>query len=229
MVLNDEYNQRVADVKAFYEVLEFLDGVETYKNKPIKDTNTSKSLMLTRNMQKCLRAEAIIVLYNLIESTFSNCVFYVFDNIKDEKLHYENLISELRNVWFREKIHSKLSLDNARKISKNIADTLSSELMEFKELPSDISGNLDLRKIIFLSKKIGISLGRIPNVDRTREILLSIKNKRNDLAHGNKSFSDVGSFLTYNELEDYKERTLEFLEFLIHKFQIFVSEKKFKI
>lgn len=229
MVLNDEYNQRVADVKAFYEVLEFLDGVETYKNKPIKDTNTSKSLMLTRNMQKCLRAEAIIVLYNLIESTFSNCVFYVFDNIKDEKLHYENLISELRNVWFREKIHSKLSLDNARKISKNIADTLSSELMEFKELPSDISGNLDLRKIIFLSKKIGISLGRIPNVDRTGEILLSIKNKRNDLAHGNKSFSDVGSFLTYNELEDYKERTLEFLEFLIHKFQIFVSEKKFKI
>lgn len=229
MVLNDEYNQRVADVKAFYEVLKFLDDVETYKNKPIEDTNTSKSLMLTRNMQKCLRAEAIIVLYNLIESTFSNCVFYVFDNIKDEKLHYENLISELRNVWFREKIHSKLSLDKARKISKNIADTLSSELMEFKELPSDISGNLDLRKIIFLSKKIGISLGRIPDVDRTGEILLSIKNKRNDLAHGNKSFSDVGSFLTYNELEDYKERTLEFLEFLIHKFQIFVSEKKFKI
>lgn len=29
MVLNDEYNQRVADVKAFYEVLKFLDGVET--------------------------------------------------------------------------------------------------------------------------------------------------------------------------------------------------------
>ncbi len=229
MVLNDEYNQRVADVKAFYEVLKFLDAVETYKNKPIEDTNTSKSLMLTRNMQKCLRAEAIIVLYNLIESTFSNCVFYVFDNIKDEKLHYENLISELRNVWFREKIHSKLSLDNARRISKNIADTLSSELMEFKELPSDISGNLDLRKIIFLSKKIGIPLGRIPDVDRTGEILLSIKNKRNDLAHGNKSFSDVGSFLTYNELEDYKERTLGFLEFLIRKFQIFVSEKKFKI
>lgn len=229
MVLNDEYNQRVADVKAFYEVLKFLDAVETYKNKPIEDTNTSKSLMLTRNMQKCLRAEAIIVLYNLIESTFSYCVFYVFDNIKDEKLHYENLISELRNVWFREKIHSKLSLENARRISQNIADTLSSELMEFKELPSDISGNLDLRKIISLSKKIGISLGRIPDVDRTGEILLSIKNKRNDLAHGNKSFSDVGSFLTYNDLEDYKERTLDFLEFLIRKFQIFVSEKKFKI
>ena len=76
MVLNDEYNLRVADVKAFYEVLNFLDGVETYKNKPIEDTNTSKSFMLTRNMQKCLRAEAIIVLYNLIESTFSNCVFF---------------------------------------------------------------------------------------------------------------------------------------------------------
>ena len=29
MVLNDEYNQRVADVKAFYEVLQFLDSVET--------------------------------------------------------------------------------------------------------------------------------------------------------------------------------------------------------
>ena len=29
MLLNDEYNQRVADVKEFYEVLKFLDGVET--------------------------------------------------------------------------------------------------------------------------------------------------------------------------------------------------------
>lgn len=188
MVLNDEYNQRVADVKAFYEVLQFLDSVETYKNKPIEDTNTSRSLMLTRNMQKCLRAEAIIVLYNLIESTFSNCVLFVYDNIKDEKLHYGNLISELRNSWFREKINSKLSLDKARKISQSIADTLTSELIEFKDLPSDISGNLDLRKIISLSQKIGIKLERIPDVKRTGVVFLSIKSKRNDLAHGNKSF-----------------------------------------
>lgn len=229
MVLNDEYNLRVADVKAFYEVLKFLDGVETYKYKPIKDTNTSKSLLLTRNMQKCLRAEAIIVLYNLIESTFSNCVFFVYDNIKDEKLHYENLSSELRKVWFREKIHSKLSLDNARKISQNIADSLTSELMEFKDLPSDISGNLDLKKIITLCNTLGVKLGRIPDLKRTGAILLSIKSKRNDLAHGNKSFSGVGSLLTYNELEDYKEKTLSFLNFLIHKFQEYVSQKKFKI
>lgn len=229
MVLIDEFNQRVTDVKAFYEVLQFIDGVETYKNKPIEDTNTSKSLLLTRNMQQCLRAETIIVLYNLIESTFSNCIFFVYDNIKDEKLHYENLTSELRKVWFREKIHSKLSLDNARKISQNIADTLTSEFIEFKELPSDISGNLDLRKIIFLSQEIGIKFGKIPDLKRTGDVFLSIKSKRNDLAHGNKSFSTVGSLLTYNELEEYKERTLSFLSFLIHKFQVFVSQKKFLI
>lgn len=229
MVLNDEYNQRVADVKAFYEVLQFLDSVETYKNKPIEDTNTSRGLMLTRNMQKCLRAEAIIVLYNLIESTISNCVFYVYDNIKDEKLYYGNLISELRDIWFREKIPSKLSLDNARKISQRIADTLASELIEFKNLPSDISGNLDLRKIISLSQKIGVKLEIIPDVKRTGDVFLSIKSKRNDLAHGNKSFSEVGSLLTYNDLVDYKENTLAFLNFIIYKYQEFVSLKKFKI
>lgn len=229
MVLNDEYNQRVADVKAFYEVLQFLDSVETYKNKPIEDTNTSRGLMLTRNMQKCLRAEAIIVLYNLIESTISNSVFYVYDNIKDEKLYYGNLISELRDIWFREKIPSKLSLDNARKRSQRIADTLASELIEFKNLPSDISGNLDLRKIISLSQKIGVKLERIPDVKRTGDVFLSIKNKRNDLAHGNKSFSEVGSLLTYNDLVDYKEKTLAFLNFIIYKYQEFVSLKKFKI
>ena len=229
MVLIDEFNQRVTDVKAFYEVLQFIDSVETYKNKPIQDTNTFKSSVLTRDMQKCLRAETIIVLYNLIESTFSNCIFFVYDEIKDEKLHYNDLSPELRKVWFNEKIHSKLSLDNARKKSQDIADSLSLALIEFRELPNDISGNLDLRKIISISQKIGIKFGKIPNLRRTGDVLLSIKNKRNDLAHGNKSFSSVGSLLTYNELEDYKKNTLVFLEFLIFKFQEFVSQKKYKI
>lgn len=229
MILIDEYNQRVEDVCAFYKVLQIIDSVETYRTKPIEDTNSNNSLILTRKMQQCMRAETIIVLYNLIESTFSNCIFLIYDEIKDEKLFYEKLIPELRKIWFKEKIHSKLSIDNARRISQGIADTLSSDCIEFNELPKDFSGNLDLKKIVALSTKLGVRLGKIPDIKRTGEIFLSIKNKRNDLAHGNKSFSSVGSLLTFNDLEEYKEKILNFLNFMIGKYQVFVSQKKYKI
>ena len=45
---------------------------------------------------------------------------------------------------------------------------------------------MDLKKIITLSHTLGVKLGRIPELKRTRAILLSIKSKRNDLAHGNR-------------------------------------------
>ncbi|WP_308597080.1 MAE_28990/MAE_18760 family HEPN-like nuclease [uncultured Parabacteroides sp.] len=229
MILIDEYKQRVKDIKAFYEILWFIDNVETYKNRPIMDTNSSSSLLLTRNMQQCLRAETILVLYNLIESTFSNCILYIYDNIKDEKICYEKLIPALRKVWFRDKIHSKLSLDKARNISQSIADSLTSKMIEFNGLPSDVSGNLDLRKIITISKNLGMTLGNIPDVERTGNILLSIKNKRNELAHGDRSFSAVGALLTYKELLEYRDKTLIFLNFVIDKYQNYVAFKKFRL
>lgn len=98
-----------------------------------------------------------------------------------------------------------------------------------EELPSDISGNLDMRKIVSLSNSMGNNLGCIPNSNETGTILLKIKTERNNLGHGNKTFSSVGAELTINDLEKYKNIVIAFLDYIIEKFESYVADKKYKV
>lgn len=229
MSIIDEYKTRANDIDTFYSVLNFIDSVETYKGKTICDTNTGNTLLLDREAQKCLRAEAIIVLYNAIESTISNCVQLIYDAIHDDELKYFELSQPMRKMWLDFQLTPNMGIEGMRNVSYRIVENLSLSKVSFSQFPNRISGNLDMRQIINICKSLGITLGQIPNSKNTAKILLGIKNKRNDLAHGNKSFSKIGSLLTINELLEYKKGTLFFLEYVIKVFQNYVDDKKYHI
>ena len=89
--------------------------------------------------------------------------------------------------------------------------------------------NLDMRKIASLSNSMGNNLGCIPNSNETGTILLKIKTERNNLGHGNKTFSSVGAELTINDLEKYKNIVIAFLDYIIEKFESYVADKKYKV
>lgn len=176
-MLRSEYIKRKNDIDEFFAILNFIDGVETNVNGRVFNGSIGKNITINRQMQQCLRAEFILVLYNAIESTFSNCIYYVFDAIKDSGLRYLDLRDELRKMWIKEQIHPNTSLDNIRNKLKTIADSVNFSDIVFLKLPSDISGNLDMRKIANLSNSMGNNLGSIPNSNETGTILLKIKNE----------------------------------------------------
>jgi uncharacterized protein YaaR (DUF327 family) len=228
-MLRSEYIKRKNDIDEFFTILNFIDGVETNVNGRVFNGSIGKNITVNRQMQQCLRAEFILVLYNAIESTFSNCIYYVFDAIKDSGLNYFDLREELRKIWIKEQIKPNTSLDKIRKKLKSIADNVISNNVVLEELPSDISGNLDMRKIASLSNSMGNNLGCIPNSNETGTILLKIKTERNNLGHGNKTFSSVGAELTINDLEKYKNIVIAFLDYIIEKFESYVADKKYKV
>lgn len=228
-MLRSEYIKRKNDINEFFAILNFIDGIETNVNGKVFNGSIGKNITVNRQMQQCLRAEFILVLYNAIESTFSNCIYYVFDAINDSGLKYFELKEELRKMWIKEQIRPNTSLEKVRNRLKSIADNVNTSDIVFQELPSDISGNLDMRKMASLSNNIGNNLGNIPNSTETGTILLKIKNVRNDLGHGNETFSSVGALLTFNDLEKYKNTVIAFLDFIIEKFESYVAEKKYKI
>lgn len=227
-MLRSEYDKRKIDINEFFSILRFIDGIETNVNNRLYNGVVSNNFSVNRKMQQCLRAEFVLVLYNAIESTFSNCIYYVFDAIKDRGLKYEDLSDKLKKMWIKEKVHKNSSLDSFRTTLKTIADNINNQNIEFQELPSDISGNLDMRKMATLSDNMGNNLGNIPNSTETGNILLKIKNVRNDLAHGNETFSSVGANLTINDLEKYKNIVISFLDHIIQKYESFVADKKYK-
>jgi hypothetical protein len=57
--------------------------------------------------------------------------------------------------------------------------------------------------------------------------LVTIKNKRNHLAHGNFTFSEIGKDFTVGELESFKDETLAFLSDIINNIEKFIIQKQY--
>ena len=73
-MLRSEYDKRKIDINEFFSILRFIDGIETNVNNRLYNGVVSNNFSVNRKMQQCLRAEFVLVLYNAIESTFSNCI-----------------------------------------------------------------------------------------------------------------------------------------------------------
>lgn len=226
-MLEEEFEIRLKDIEESFSILRFIDSVETHVNSVVQNSTVNENLNLNRRMQQCLRADFIMLLYNAIESTISNCVYALYDAIKDCNLKYGDLREELRAVWIKELIKKDMSLSKNRKVAKNIADNVENRIIELNDLPSNISGNLDFRKILAISSDFGIQFGPIQDSQRISSILLYIKQARNDLAHGNKTFSAIGSMLTFMDLKDYKDKVIVFLRFVINKYEEYINNKEF--
>jgi hypothetical protein len=224
----NEFNDRVADINAYYTILAFEDAVETYKLKPLVNTDQNQRLFIDNTMQKCMRANAIIMLYNLVESTFNNCIQGIYDAIRDDHLKYADVNDFLRKVWIGIKYKPDNSLEHIREKSKQILDSEIFKELEYDDLPSGISGNLDFPNMVEISKKFNINFGNVPDVENVKATLYYLKKNRNDLAHGNVTFSSVGASVSYQELDDYRKYTISFLNHCISVYDNYVHNKEYK-
>lgn len=230
MNLNKQYIARKKDIEAYYDILEFIDNIETYKHSKIECLNTTFSLNVSTNMQQCMKASCIILLYNIIESTIIHCLQSLYDAVHDDRLKYKDLTDDIKYMWVKSQYPYNIQSKQMRDKTKEIMDGIEINLIKFDtNTYNDISGNLDMRKIKELAKSLGIDmeLYKMQDKDIIANDFLSIKNKRNKLAHGEDSFSSIGSVLTFSDLRRYKDNVYVFLGVIIDKFDDFIKNKKY--
>ncbi|MBP5400186.1 MAG: hypothetical protein J6Y35_00985 [Bacteroidales bacterium] len=103
-------------------------------------------------------------------------------------------------------------------IAKSILDN---EILSFKRDCINISGNIDAQKIRDIIKQFGgneISNGRD---------LKTIKDKRNNLAHGEFTFSDIGKDYTVSDLIVYKNEASNYLSNVLDEIQKYIDNQKY--
>ncbi len=228
-MLIEEFNKRVADINSYYDVLSFIDKIDSYKKgSHVMNLYNNSELTVDSEMQKCMRANALLMLYNLVESTFRNCIFLIYDAIHDHSLTYGELSDYLRRVWLELEFKDGMSVDNIRKRAKEISDTVVDNKVMYDAIPKGTSGNLDLTIMIRISRKFGINFGRITNKGKVEHSLEFIKMHRNNLAHGNRTFSAIGSLVTLSELYEYKVCIVNFLRHVINIYQAYVATNQYK-
>lgn len=211
-----EYNKRLHEVEVYFSTLKLLDNGNCFiKCVDILGTETIKGIDAELSM--ILKANGFLLLYNLIESTIRRSIDAVINSIHASSVTYRNLSDALRKLWIRQETRN-INNDKIMFIASSI---LENGLLIFEKNCINISGNIDAQKIREIFKQLG------GNEIKDGRCLEAIKNKRNNLAHGEFSFSEIGKDYTVNELISYKDDTKDYLSKVLDEIELYINSQKY--
>lgn len=219
----DNFSKRKDELDNYYKYLKIFDESETKVS--YYSEGEHKNEQIEFDFQKVLIANAYLLLYNIVESTVSNSVNAIFQSITYSNCKYDDLTDFFKKLWVKDKIICSSINDTGQIINvfQNIINILNRDCSFDNSMNLlGISGNIDAHKIRQISNKIGLSI-----VSNGSE-LEDIKNIRNKLAHGERTFNDIGKDITVNELNSIKEKTINYLDLFVNNVRRFIENKNFK-
>jgi hypothetical protein len=151
---------------------------------------------------KTLKASCYLLLYNLVESTMRNAVEAIFDELRTTRTSFDACRLELKI-----EVLKNFRKRNSDSLLTKLAAIASDVVHETFVASEAFSGNLDGRAIRETARRYGFA----QPTGSQFHLLLTVKNARNDLAHGVKSFVEVGRDATPDDLKDAKAQTIDIL------------------
>jgi len=183
--VKNTFDERKRSIDEFFILLK-------YAHDPFAKLEVSapglEPLLLSETVKSSLNSTVYLLLYNLVESTMTLSMNATFIALKRANGPYNSFSNDVRKKWaslvsmhLRKLEEQKFSNDFFCKIEE-----ASGEVLLFDGLSEKFDGNLDAQKIRDICKAWGI---RVPSKG---DQLLTVKNNRNNLAHGDITFVDAG-------------------------------------
>ncbi|HBC3969992.1 MAE_28990/MAE_18760 family HEPN-like nuclease [Vibrio alginolyticus] len=217
---SNEYNQRKGEISSYIEMLKVLEN----DGATISDIDGNQ-LPVTVVQQKVCKASCYLLIYNLVEATVMNGITSIYNKIKDENLSFSQIMDKLKRVWWHARAES-ISSTGRNQVIETIyeyyCETLATSQLDFKNFISGVSGNMNAEGIRNVCHKYGITV--VPDGSELEDV----KRYRNWLAHGNKSFSEIGQDTTASALEDAVDRIFNFLDIFVSNINTYLAEEKYK-
>jgi hypothetical protein len=228
--VKSDFEKRKSEINEYLEFIEVIYAeekeIEIMFKKNVKHKRKQK-FQVSDQLQKVLIANSFLLMYNLIEATIRNSIDEIFADLQNNSIDYNKLSDKLKKIFLFQKNKNlkdgNFNLDTLNKqIDVLICSVLNSETIVLDKSKLDFSGNLDAKKIRSIAADYGFGQPSI-NGDN----LLVIKNKRNHLAHGDFSFSEIGKDYTVSELLDFKNQTFNFLNEVINNIESYITNKDY--
>lgn len=174
-----------------------------------------------------MKASAYLMLYNLIEATTDKVFGALHEGIK--QADFDELVPELQYYLLRSFKNMKQSV-NEQTVPGPIAKTLHRSLLTNFKL---FSGNIDVRKIESAAGEHCLNIVQDDDVSdgsrsRANYLLLTVKTIRNQVAHGEKSFNEVGRDTAIEELVETKEQVIGYLTRLLESAEAYLSQQHYR-
>lgn len=235
MTIREEFNKRVEEINSFYEILSIieLENPRISANKIEDESVVETELQINSSKVDTLRSTTYLLLYNLIESTVYNSVISIFDEISDKGLKYFDIVEDVQKYWLNNlyKHDDKKKKETIIETIMNVAIQIFNDTIVLASNEINYGGSLDAKTIFATAKSMRIDVGnvrRIYDENKHGQTLKEIKQKRNWLAHGEKSFIEVGSTSSYGQLEEAKSNVFDFLSEFISAVESYISNQQYK-
>lgn len=219
----DTYQDRIREIDLYYAALE-----ELYLNQQ-QDENSFA--FYSDDFLKILKSNALLMVYNLVESSIMGGILEIYDELKTQGLSYRTVRGEIQDIWFSfifNQVYDKNAHYNSyrSKATEIINAILTDQPIELNRKATDISGNLDADKIRDICKNHGINYN-LDSYCKGGRVLTDVKNKRNDLAHGTTSFVECGRDYSIDDLIKIKSQTVLFLDGILSGMKLYYDEKRY--
>lgn len=167
-----------------------------------------------------LRAGTFLLLYNLIEATTRGAVEAIHDRITTEQVPFENLNQTLRREMIK---RFKQRADPA--VHHSLKDFPSAFVGVALDAGVMLAGNVDARYIRELSTIYGFS--HHTDKDRTwgGSDLVTVKDNRNALSHGRKTYEEVGRDYPSRELSVLTRRSLAYMGEVLANVSMYLDQR----
>ncbi len=212
IAVQTDFMTRADEVNRYFQFLrEFDKGRVAFSALPNGQTSMSSTDQAA--LFKTLKANGFLLLYNLVESTVKNAIEAIFDEFKTQGVSFDACREEVRKI-----VLTNLRRHNVEKIVPALSAISVDVVVATFRKRELFSGNVDARRIREVADDYGF---RRPQAKSNE--LLTVKDNRNDLAHGDKSFAEVGRDYDVERLEKIKSEVVTFLEELLENIAEYIT------
>jgi len=223
-IIQEEFDRRQDDIELIIDLVNLLSEGDTI-DVLMENSAEIKSYDYDSRLISTLSSVISLMTYNQIESTMRGCLESLYDDISDNEISYEELKQEIQKEVLSglikkyetgNKLHSVVESDfnqRAPVASLNIRKIF--------------NGNIDSKKVYTIRDIYGVSIANNPN-HRNGVDITTFKDARNDLAHGNVSFSEYGDSNPYTDTISKSGRVSEYLRAVIYGFDDYIEQKNYK-
>ncbi len=212
------FQQRKAEIQSYLNYLRELES-------KVKDRRRTR---LAYNF-RIAKASTFVMLYNLVESTTKACFEDLDQAMKTAGVRPADVTQSIRTEWIRDFYKSNKFEERAEQVQRDLILNLVNDVIATTPLAEFdprrlVSANVDESEIVTLTKRIGLTI----RVGRDGIVLKTIRKRRNDLAHGNETFANLGSNYTPTDLTDYCNKCFRFLNRMILAFEDYITNSRYK-
>lgn len=215
LAVRNDFDTRVDEIENYFRFVARMDDGKLQLSADtgrggVAPTNDEVDLWM-----KTLKANCFLLLYNLVESTMSNAIQAIFDELQTVGASFDDCREEVKRAVIK-----NLKQHDASTISPKLVKVSLDIITETFRKDKLFSGNLDAQRIRAVASEYGFAHPRVRSDD-----LLTVKTNRNHLAHGEKSFGEVGRDHSVGDLVTIKNHVTRYISAVLNNIEDYIVRR----